>query len=63
MRRTACLLAALLLAGCVTEDTILDRQRGQVLVCHDDRTLAVSNASLYVHESHGDAIGPCPREE
>jgi hypothetical protein len=55
----ALLTAALLLAGCAG-DSVKDRRYGQVLVCHDGKTLAVSNADSFVHLEHGDTAGPCP---
>jgi hypothetical protein len=57
--RGGLLLALTLLAGCAT-DTIEDRRYGQQLVCHDGKTLAVSNADSFVHLNHGDSAGPCP---
>jgi hypothetical protein len=59
--RCAALSAALLAAGCAT-DTIEDRRYGQQLVCHDGKTLTVSNADSFVHLHHGDTPGPCPAE-
>lgn len=53
------LAAALLTAGCVT-DTIEDRRYGQQVVCHDGKTITVSNADSFVHLDHGDTLGPCP---
>ena len=52
-------LVSLLLAACAT-DTIEDRRFGQQIVCHDGRSLAVSNADSFVHLGHGDSAGPCP---
>jgi hypothetical protein len=49
----------LLLPACAT-DTIEDRQFGQQVVCHDGKTLTVSNADSFVHLDHGDSPGPCP---
>jgi hypothetical protein len=48
------------LAGCAVSDQVADRQPGQVLVCHEGKSLMVSNAGMFVHQSHGDALGPCP---
>lgn len=53
------LLLATTLAACAT-DRVEDRRYGQQLVCHDGKTLAVSNADSFVHLGHGDAPGPCP---
>jgi hypothetical protein len=61
-RRTltaAALMAATLLHACAA-DTIEDRQFGQQVVCHDGKTLTVSNADSFVHLDHGDSPGPCP---
>jgi hypothetical protein len=55
----ALVAAALLLPACAT-DSIEDRQYGQQVVCHNGKTLAVSNADSFVHLDHGDAPGPCP---
>ena len=54
-------LALLLLCGCAA-DSIEDRRYGQQLVCHQGKTLAVSNADSFVHLDHGDAPGPCPQQ-
>ena len=53
------LAATLLLSACAT-DTIEDRRFGQQVVCHDGKTLTVSNADSFVHLDHGDSPGPCP---
>lgn len=53
---------ALLLAACAASDHVADRQYGQSLVCHEGRTLSVSNADMFVHQGHGDALGPCPED-
>lgn len=50
-----------LLAACAT-DSIQDRRYGQQLVCHEGKTLAVSNADSFVHLDHGDTPGPCAQE-
>ena len=60
MRNSTCLCLLFLLASCATSDTISERRAGQFIVCHDGRSIAVSNADLFVHDSHGDALGPCP---
>lgn len=51
-----------LLASCAA-DRVEDRRPGQQLICHDGRTLTVSNADSFVHLGHGDAPGPCPDED
>ena len=55
----ALLGVTLLLSSCAT-DTIEDRRFGQQVVCHDGKTLTVSNADSFVHLDHGDSPGPCP---
>lgn len=60
MRVVYVLLIAFLLTACAGGDTIDDRRAGQLLVCHDGKSIMVSNAGLFVHESHGDTLGPCP---
>jgi len=59
MRIVLFLLLTSLLSACAAGDSVASRQPGQILVCHDGRTMAVSNADLYVHESHDDPLGPC----
>ena len=59
LRGAAALAALLTVAACAT-DSIDDRRYGQQLVCHDGKTLAVSNADSFVHLDHGDDPGPCP---
>ncbi len=60
----ACLAAAALLTtGCASGDRVADRQYGQQFVCHDgEETLAVSTADMFVHQQHGDSLGPCPHD-
>lgn len=56
-------LATLVAAACAGGDRIHDRQPGQQYVCHDGKeTLAVSTADMFVHQQHGDALGPCPHD-
>lgn len=52
------LLVAGLAVACAA-DRVEDRRHGQELVCHDGKTLAVSNADSFVHLGHGDSPGPC----
>ena len=54
------LSGVLLVLGACATDTIEDRRFGQQLVCHDGKTLTVSNADSFVHLDHGDPLGPCP---
>jgi hypothetical protein len=60
MRVLIALFCLSLLCACVADDSIKNRQYGQQYVCHNHRTLAVSTADLFVHQSHGDTVGPCP---
>lgn len=60
MRMLFFLLCLTALCGCVSDDSIRDREYGQQYVCHKNHTLAVSTADLFVHQNHGDTIGPCP---
>lgn len=56
------LATAVLLSACAA-DRVEDRRPGQQLVCHDGKTLAVSNADSFVHLGHGDTPGPCARDD
>ena len=49
----------LLICGCAIEGEI-NRQPGQVVVCHAGKTMTVSNADYLRHVEHGDRAGPCP---
>lgn len=60
MRFASLIFALFLLCSCASSDAVSDRQHGQLMVCHEGRSLAVSNAGMFAHEQHGDAIGPCP---
>ncbi len=54
-------VTALIATGCASGDRVTDRRAGQQLVCHHGKeTLAVSTADMFVHEQHGDSLGPCP---
>jgi hypothetical protein len=62
--RTIFLLACLtIVSACATDDTISERQYGQQLVCHKGHTQAVSTADSFVHQDHGDTLGPCPKDQ
>lgn len=56
-------LIALTALGACAADRVEDRRPGQQLVCHDGKTLAVSNADSFVHLGHGDTPGPCARDD
>ena len=60
MRVVIVMSLLVLLACCATSDPVESRQSGQVLICHKGKTLAVSVADMFVHESHGDSPTPCP---
>jgi hypothetical protein len=59
----AVLVSAMVLGGCVAGDRATERRYGQQHVCHEgEQTLAVSTADMFVHEQHGDTLGPCPHD-
>jgi len=60
MRIFLLLIALTCLCACAKNDSISDRKYGQQLVCHNDKTMAVSNADSFIHQDHGDSLGPCP---
>ncbi|MCU0989259.1 MAG: hypothetical protein MUE63_06680 [Xanthomonadales bacterium] len=60
---TAALLAAALLLSACAADTIEDRRFGQQVVCHDGKTLTVSNADSFVHLDPATRPGPAPETE
>ncbi len=51
------------LASCAVSDRMTDRQPGQLMVCHDGQSMMVSNANMFVHQNHGDPLGPCPDDD
>jgi len=63
MRVIFCLLGLIILNGCVTNDDVSKRVYGQQLVCHKGHTQAVSTADSFVHQDHGDPLGPCPKDQ
>lgn len=63
MRAVLFLAGSIIVSACVTDDSISERRYGQQLVCHKGHTQAVSNADSFVHQDHGDTIGPCPKEQ
>jgi hypothetical protein len=63
MRVFVFLIGLTILCGCVTNDSVEDRVYGQQLVCHKGHTQAVSTADSFVHQNHGDKLGPCPEEQ
>ena len=62
MRVILILIGLTIMCGCATEDSVSERRHGQQLVCHNDRTIAVSTAASFGHQNHGDAFGPCPKD-
>jgi hypothetical protein len=63
MKRVVLVLICLaLLSSCVSDD-VSTRRYGQQLVCHKDRSMAVTSGDLIVHQDHGDMVGPCPNEK
>jgi len=63
MRVIFFLIGLTILGGCATEDAVSERRHGQQLVCHKGRTMAVSTADSFGHQNHGDAFGPCPKDQ
>lgn len=51
-----------LLSACVSDD-VSERKHGQQLVCHKGRTQAVTTGDYFLHQDHGDTVGPCPAEQ
>jgi hypothetical protein len=62
MRFVFLLIGLTILSACATDDSISDRRYGQQLVCHKNKTIAVSTADSFVHQDHGDTLGPCPKD-
>jgi hypothetical protein len=63
MRLIILLSGFVILSACVTDDDVSKRVYGQQLVCHKGHTQAVSTADSFVHQDHGDSIGPCPKDQ
>jgi hypothetical protein len=63
MRVLFFLISLIILCGCATDDVISDRRYGQQMVCHKGHTIAVSTADSFGHQDHGDAFGPCPKDQ
>jgi len=63
MRYLILLIGLTLLCACATDDSISERRYGQQMVCHKDHTIAVSAADSFVHQDHGDSLGPCPKTQ
>jgi hypothetical protein len=63
MRVIFFLIGLTIVSSCVTDDSASDRKYGQQLVCHKGHTQAVSTADSFVHQNHGDSLGPCPKEQ
>ncbi len=63
MRAVLFLCSLIIVSACATDDSISERRYGQQLVCHKGHTQAVSTADSFVHQDHGDTLGPCPKEQ
>ncbi len=63
MRVIFFLIGLTIVSGCATDDSASDRRYGQQLVCHKGHTQAVSTADSFVHQNHGDSLGPCPKDQ
>ena len=63
LQRAVPYVLCLAVLGACAGDDVSKRQYGQHYVCHKGRTMAVTSGDLIVHQSHGDAIGPCPTEK
>jgi len=63
MRAIFILTSLLIVSACATDDSISDRKYGQQMICHKGHTQAVSNASSFTHQNHGDTLGPCPKDQ
>ena len=63
MRVLFILIGLMFFYGCATDDAVSKRQPGQQLVCHKGHTQAVTSGDYFVHQNHGDSVGPCPKEQ
>ena len=63
MRVLSLLFSIILLHGCATSDSVAKRKPGQHLVCHKGQTRAVTTGDYFIHQDHGDSIGPCAEEK
>jgi hypothetical protein len=63
MRILLALIALTVLCGCATDDPVSERRSGQQLICHKGHTQAVATADYFVHQNHGDPVGPCPEDQ
>lgn len=63
MRAVLFLSSLIIVSACATDDSISERRYGQQLVCHKGHTQAVSTADSFVHQDHGDTLGPCPKDQ
>ena len=62
MRTIFIMTGLMFLYSCATDDHISERRYGQQLVCHKGHSQAVSTADSFVHQNHGDSLGPCPKD-
>ena len=63
MRILIVLMCLAVVCSCATSDSVSKRRYGQQHVCHKGHTQAVSTADMFVHQNHGDEIGPCPKDQ
>ncbi len=63
MRPVVYLICLALVSACSSGDVVSERRPGQQHVCHKNKTLTVSTADMFVHQNHGDSLGPCPSEQ
>ena len=63
MRLIIVLACIFIACSCATDDAVSKRRHGQQLVCHKGHTQAVTTGDFFVHQNHGDSIGPCPEDQ
>jgi hypothetical protein len=63
MRVVFFLIFLVMVCGCASDDVVSKRKPGQQLVCHKGHTRAVTTGDFFVHQDHGDTVGPCPIEK
>ena len=63
MRVLVFLVGLTMVGACAIDDDVSKRVYGQQLVCHKGHTQAVSTADSFVHQDHGDSLGPCPNDQ
>ena len=63
MRAILILVCLAFVCSCATDDAVSKRKYGQHHVCHKGHTQAVTAGDFFVHQNHGDTIGPCPEDQ